>query len=473
MVMNKINNGLKSLDKQAYNIVCDWHKAINFNPIFQGIDYSLIIRFYLWDKVGRALRLKYNLSSNEAKVYNSEPKPDSFYHKIQPTNGKFRKTLFKTKKIIFIPFPGDHTKAIVNELINTKKYRIISKRVFKLFPKKNVIRNLDYKSENEWSTKLYSAIIKGLKKLEVELMLEDFAILKSQIFGAVEISKLALIELKKYKPDALYVHTDNHPPFINYILAAKQLSIPTFMYQHGLDCEYYYLDDCFASYVGVWSDDRKAKYQEKSNFQPKKYQVVGNIFLDSIIKKDITSKNKRKKILFITRPHKSIKCYSPSRNYLEGINILKVILDFFKTNRNLDLVIKPHPMDNFEEYRLLIESYELNLRAKISTNTLTNLFAKVDIVITEDSTGGAEAMRYSLPCIHAHFADSEPILPFVSYKAALPAKNEKELLNSLEKALLMSETQKQDMSVAQSKLVEDLMPNGELKELIKFIDNNI
>ena len=64
---------VETLDKQAYDIVCNWYKAIGFNPVLKGIDYSLIIRFYLWDKVGRALRVEHGIDFNEVNFYTTKP----------------------------------------------------------------------------------------------------------------------------------------------------------------------------------------------------------------------------------------------------------------------------------------------------------------------------------------------------------------------------------------------------------------
>ena len=75
---------MKDLDKYAYNIVCNWYKAIDFNPVHKGIDYSLIIRFFLWDKVGRALRIQHGIDYGEVEVYIKESKDYSFYYTPLP-----------------------------------------------------------------------------------------------------------------------------------------------------------------------------------------------------------------------------------------------------------------------------------------------------------------------------------------------------------------------------------------------------
>ena len=61
---------MMNLNKYTYDITCYWYKAINFNPIYNGIDYSQIIRFYLWDKIGRAIRIENKIDFDEEDALN-------------------------------------------------------------------------------------------------------------------------------------------------------------------------------------------------------------------------------------------------------------------------------------------------------------------------------------------------------------------------------------------------------------------
>jgi cytochrome c551/c552 len=283
--------------------------------------------------------------------------------------------------------------------------------------------------------------------------------------------QLAEKELLKYKPNGLYLHSDNHPPFINYVLVAKKLRIPTITYQHGLDCEHFYLDDCFADYVAVWSDNRKQKYISYSQFQPKDYKVVGNYFLDKA--KSLKNKNLDcNTVLFITRPHKPIKCYSPSRSYYEGIDILKVLIKFLRQDKTMRLIVKPHPMDNVDDFEMIINEEQLKDRVKFVTDNLNTIIEDVSIVVTEDSTAGVEALRYGLPCVHAHFAQSKPVLPFNDYNAAYFAENEETLIQVLEKAKKMSEEDVKQMQVGQQNMVKSFLPQGKAEDLVNFIIKN-
>lgn len=465
-----MKTGLKDLDKFAYHVVCNWPEAIGFNPVHKGIDYSYIIRFYLWDKVGRALRIKHGIDFGEVAVYKKEYQSFLQYYTPLIAKGTYKKKWFSKAKVVFIPYQAPHTKHLIEKLLERKDVKVISKVASNALTKKNLIKPQLYTTDEVWSGKLYKHLMEALIVCDIKLIDEDVWLLKQQIEGAVKLTNLAEEELKTNKPDAVYVHSDNHPPFINYVLTAKKIGIPVFAYQHGLDCEHYYLDDCFADYVAVWSEYRKDKYKLKSVTQPKSYKVIGNFLLQDLEQKGATVSNE---LLFITRPHRPIKCYSPSRSFEEGKNILESVLEFMKRDSSLKLIIKPHPMDLVDAYQESIEKYKMEDRVEISFDALPNLLLKAKIVITEDSTAGVEAMYFKLPIIHAHFAKTCPVLPLVENNAAYKGFNKEELQKSLERSLSLNIKEKALLNQNQQVLLEKLMPLGQVKSMVNYILENI
>jgi UDP-N-acetylglucosamine 2-epimerase len=461
--------GMMNLNKYTYDITCYWYKAINFNPIYNGIDYSQIIRFYLWDKIGRAIRIENKIDFDEEDAYKDEYEDFPVYFKPYPSKGKYSKRFLVKQKVIFIPFPAKHTFDLIEELRKVKKVRVISKYITDKFSKKDVVKNIDYDSHEKWSQILYDAVLNSLKELGVRLIDIDKELLKSQIVGTVKITSLAEKELVYSKPSALYVHSDNHPPFINYVLAAKKHKIPTFTYQHGLDCEQYYLDDCYADFVGVWSKKRKMSYEKDSNFKPKKIEVIGNIFIENLTNN--TPSNTKNSILFLSRPHRPIKCYSPTRNHIEGVAILKAILNFMENNIDIKLTIKLHPMDNLKSYERIVQPFKN--RVQFSNESIYKLFTKANVLISEDSTSGAESFYFNIPCIHAHFASNKPVLPFVNYGCALPAFNSEQLTLSLNRALKMSYQELKEQRSNKDNFINDFIPKGNIENLSKFVVSNI
>ena len=63
--------------------------------------------------------------------------------------------------------------------------------------------------------------------------------------------------------------------------------------------------------------------------------------------------------------------------------------------------------------------------------SIHGLLSESSVVITEDSTAGMEAMFWGKVLIHAHFAQSPPVMPFVEYGASLPAFSGEMLFESL------------------------------------------
>jgi hypothetical protein len=456
-----------SLDKLAHQLICDWPSYIDFDSVLEGIDYSLIVRFYLWDKVGRALRIQNGIDYGEASVYEEEVNKYPFYSTPMYANGNHRKRLFSNKKIIFIPFQTYHTNVLIPELLKYKGAKVVSKQETKVLPSQNVIKDKKPIRTQEYSFKLFNAIIASLDTKGVRLIDVDLALLERQIKGTIEISALAQRELEKVNPNLLYVPSDNHPPFINYVLVANEMGIPTLTYQHGLDCEHYYLDDCFAENIAVWSENRRNRYVTDSRFQPRNYFTIGNHLMATPENNNIRSP--KQTLLFITRPHRPIKCYAPSRNYREGLEIFKILLLFLADNEDITLLVKLHPMDLESLYKNEIANRLIKERVAFTNKKLEEIFPNVSAVITEDSTAGAESMRYHLPCVHAHLAKSEPVLPFASYNAALPGTDKEEILRSLATVFNLSGEEYDRMILGQEKFVNDFLPTGSVQELATII----
>ena len=56
------------LDDYAWEAICNWHKFIGFNPIYRGVDFNHLIRFFLCDKVARAIRFKHELINTKKEI---------------------------------------------------------------------------------------------------------------------------------------------------------------------------------------------------------------------------------------------------------------------------------------------------------------------------------------------------------------------------------------------------------------------
>ena len=78
--MSLDNLTCEELDKYAWDAICTWPSRTSFNVVHTDLDYSHLTRWFLWDKVGRAIRrMKYpesfdfeNQLIQEAKIQNQK-----------------------------------------------------------------------------------------------------------------------------------------------------------------------------------------------------------------------------------------------------------------------------------------------------------------------------------------------------------------------------------------------------------------
>lgn len=205
------------------------------------------------------------------------------------------------------------------------------------------------------------------------------------------------------------------------------------MLQHGLDCERYYLDEAYASHIAVWGPDRQERYRRDSVTQPAVVRVTGNPYYDAPPPQGKIGAD-RQTWLWATRPHRPEKCYPPSRRPDEGLRILEALLEALDAAPDCRLLIQPHPFDDADLYRERLAVAGAT-RVMVASDALTNLLMCCGVVITEDSTAGMDAMRAGAILVHAHLADSKPVMPFVDYGAALPGFSGEELRRSLARAV--------------------------------------
>jgi hypothetical protein len=50
---------IEELDNFAWQAICDWPTYADIDVMHEGLDNSHLTRYFLWDKVGRAIRKKY------------------------------------------------------------------------------------------------------------------------------------------------------------------------------------------------------------------------------------------------------------------------------------------------------------------------------------------------------------------------------------------------------------------------------
>ncbi|NJR74919.1 MAG: hypothetical protein HC773_17345 [Scytonema sp. CRU_2_7] len=94
-------------------------------------------------------------------------------------------------------------------------------------------------------------------------------------------------------------------------------------------------------------------------------------------------------------------------------------------------------------------------RVEVSSASVQSLLPRASIVISEDSTAGLEAMFFGKVVIYAHFADSQPVMPFVNYGAALPGYSPEEIWDSLQRGQQLTTIEQNNILQGQINFLRD------------------
>lgn len=264
-----------------------------------------------------------------------------------------------------------------------------------------------------------AATVQSLESnLNVELPDIDKQELAAEAVNSALAFRRAEATLSRFRPRLIVCWADTHTPYLEAVMAGRASGVPSLVIQHGLDCERYTLDDCHADYVAVWGPARRERFERESRRQPTEIRVIGCPEWDAKRVSEPREPKPARRWLWVTRPHASYKCYMPSRVPEEGLHIARVLLESLAATVDARLVIKPHPNDYAKLYEGMAGEMSLQARVEVSRDNLEQHLSWCDLMISEDSTAGLEGLIAGKPLIHAHFASSPPVLPFVAYGAA-------------------------------------------------------
>ena len=443
-------------DRLAWKAICKWPTATGFDPVIDGIDYSLLARFYLRHKVARAIRRIRDPEDGrfEEALLAEQSATSTETVKAGPwwLPGERWERLKGPLRPIVRHLPGVSVK-IVDQSLKPRDYpEVFVAAAHPLWKRTlDALRSCGMKvhvGEGPWGTlaapdgraacqaarpfavTLCLAIGEGLGASGVKLAAEDTSALESELATCRATIDIVTLQLEELKPSLLVTFADDHPPHMEYVLAARRERIPSLMIQHGLDCEQLTLDHAFADYVAVWGAQRRERYRQRSAWQPSAIEVTGNPEFDHL-RLPVALAPPGPVWLWVTRPHTPDKCDLPSLGTGEGLAILDGLLSAVAERPQVKLIIKPHPFDYTHLYQSRIQESGLGDRVSLSRGSLYELLDAASVVFSEDSTAGMEAMFFGKRVIHAHFAPSPPSMPFAEYQAALPAFDKGSLQGSI------------------------------------------
>jgi hypothetical protein len=274
------------------------------------------------------------------------------------------------------------------------------------------------------------------------------------------------------KPDLLLVRTDDGGRSKAYVLAAQKYGIPVFKSQEGLDCEHFWFDKSYSTYVAAWGNERIDRYRNASpEADSIDMRATGNPSFDHLRPPEKINTEGRF-IIWLTRPHLPERCYLPSRTPQEGIDIFDALLDILK-ECDLNLCIKPHPYTFDSLFLERAEERGMKERVFVYKGNLHEILNDAKLVVSEDSTAGLEAMIFGKPLIHAHFAPSPPVMPFVSYGAAFPGWDAASLKENIFECLKLDKMEQHAMHSNQLRFIKDFaseLDGHASKRAVNFIE---
>ena len=262
--------------------------------IYEGLDFGELTRFFLWDKVARAARRKLNpkafsvevewLQSSTSRTADARHVPRhglaggllrtqlrDVKRRImwrglnETTRQKIRTTRRRCQKpVVYAPVPTSRTRSLLRSATESGELLLVEnedpiflywdERALRRDPTCLTLSGIDERlvlfppaqsrsQDRAFACALYRGMLRGLLQREVTLFEADAQLLERQVSAQLPRTRRLREELRIIEPDAIFLYADNHPPFQEYVLLARQMNIPTIMIQHGLDCEFHCLDN--------------------------------------------------------------------------------------------------------------------------------------------------------------------------------------------------------------------------------------
>jgi UDP-N-acetylglucosamine 2-epimerase len=463
------NNSWQELDAFAWKAICSWHLYTDINVIHNSLNFSELTRYFLWDKVPRAIRKQVDPESfsfeqkllDKSLANNSIFRPPSKLNLLELLKRPARSiygwsrlaqlkahSRLQSLPILYVPVSLARINSTIESLVKSQSMIVATPYpqfhecagVYQIRTPRMTAGHVDIK----YAQRLHIEILRGLGAQGIQLLDHDASLLQNQIIQQMHHIKQVEFDLAAVKPHAILVYADNHHPLQEYVLVSRREGIPSIMIQHGLDCDQYCYNEAYADRIAVWGESRLERYQKDSVWQPSQIVVTGNPQYDHLrFPKKLNIDGNY--WLWATRPHSPEKCYLPSRNPHEAIDILEALLLALQKSPLSRLIIKPHKSDNPEIYQEYLANRNFGEQVMIVSSNIQLLMLEASVVISEDSTVGLEAMIFGKVVIHIHFAKSQPVMPFVKYGAALPAYSAKMLQDSLAQAGCLTKTEQEDI----------------------------
>ena len=270
--------------------------------------------------------------------------------------------------------------------------------------------------------------------------------------------------------NAVVVSHDNHALGRLAVMVADKLRIPSLLVLHGPTTAPF--SDIklpiYATKAAIWGELTKKWFVEKG-CSPSKLVITGCPRFDEYVKKNpktIHRVGARK--LQLMRKKKTIMIAAGPLQTSGHRLLVEPLISSLNQLNDIQLVIKLHPLDqNPDLYYPVIRNMKSSVPVSIVRDfDLHSLLRLCDVVVTESSTVGLEAMILGKPVISINFSDSPDILPYAKSGAAISVYRPSALLEALKKVLYDKRVQRK-LKDAQKKFVQRYASTpGEASQLV-------
>ena len=231
------------------------------------------------------------------------------------------------------------------------------------------------------------------------------------------------------KPNVTVTNNDRAPLGKVAVLMARELGIPSMLYFPCLIKVHSWFRDCYTDAIGVYGLHGE-QCVKTNGLGDRKIYRIGNPKFDNMVHRDREHDKKSVfKKLNIPTNHKLILIIG-SLVVKDAEKWMRALTREFALHNepSLSVWIKPHPGDVMTEYELLIKANKAESKVNLLTIPIDNyeLLSASDIVITDFSTLGSEALLMQIPVMTINLTDKPYCVRFEEYGAA-------ELVTSIDK----------------------------------------
>lgn len=269
--------------------------------------------------------------------------------------------------------------------------------------------------------------------------------------------------LNKLQPDVI-ITTCGKRAEKAAVLASQRLDIKTIRIIDGFGNDF---EDNGENYIAVLNDLVKDNLIDKGINQSK-IHVTGQPAFESLfqVKNSQIKKLKNKLNLNDEKP-----VITWASQKIDGISeVLIELLEIFKEFPEKYLIVKLHPNENGVIHQKIIKNYNLKNVYLIKKENIHSLIQMSNVIITQYSTVGIEAILADKPLIVIDFLNESYDLPYLNIGAAKRANTKSELRYLLD-SLLNQGKYLNELSKARKKFLMPKSPTDNIVKLIKNIDN--